>query len=365
MVWKEDGNSRGRPTHIWAQPLDDTGTKLTGEPHELLRNDAAWEGPVVEGAFVFRHGDWFYMLYAGNACCGRGCKYATGVARSKALLGPWEKDPGNPILDTNADFRGPGHGSLVAGPSGRLFFLYHSYVLPTFVFTGREMMLDEVTFNAEGWPVINGARGPSTSAPSPFGVKQLRAELTFTDEFAAESLDKSWQWPVKNKPQIELARADGGHLLLAPTERRTRDFFGAVLGRSCTSGDYVATTAVDLRGLKPGAVAGLAAVGDLENSVGISVADGTATVWQIEKAERKDLASAAVGSGPVVHLRMTATGGDRLQFAISPDAKTWTSLDATGNAGYLPPWDRSIRVAIFAGHFGARFDYVRIEPVAK
>src|SRR5436190_9369234 len=31
LIWKEDGNSRKRPTPIWAQRLDDAGTKLIGE----------------------------------------------------------------------------------------------------------------------------------------------------------------------------------------------------------------------------------------------------------------------------------------------------------------------------------------------
>ena len=81
LVWKEDGNSRNLPTPIWAQRLSDDGTKLVGEPKELIRNDAAWEGRVVEGPFILRRNGWFYMFYSGNACCGRECNYALGVAR--------------------------------------------------------------------------------------------------------------------------------------------------------------------------------------------------------------------------------------------------------------------------------------------
>ncbi|HZJ15924.1 MAG TPA: family 43 glycosylhydrolase, partial [Chthoniobacteraceae bacterium] len=194
LVWKEDGNSRNKPTLIWAQRLDATGTKLTGEMHELLRNDTAWEGAVVEGPFILRRGDWFYMLYAGNACCGRGCNYAAGVARSKSFLGPWEKNPRNPIIKTNEHFRGPGHGSVVADAKGRLFFLYHAYTLPTFIYTGREMVLDEITFGEDGWPVINAGRGTSASAPSPFGAEQKREELAFFDDFSEGKLRPGWQW---------------------------------------------------------------------------------------------------------------------------------------------------------------------------
>src|SRR5690242_13860626 len=39
LVWKEDGNSRGLPTPIWAQPLSEDGTRLEGERTQILLND--------------------------------------------------------------------------------------------------------------------------------------------------------------------------------------------------------------------------------------------------------------------------------------------------------------------------------------
>ena len=39
LIWKEDGNSRKIPTILWAQELDENGTKLIGQPREILRND--------------------------------------------------------------------------------------------------------------------------------------------------------------------------------------------------------------------------------------------------------------------------------------------------------------------------------------
>ena len=62
LIWKEDGNSRGQPTPIWAQRLDDDGTKLVGQPRELIRNDVAWEGPLVEGPYILRRNGWFYLF---------------------------------------------------------------------------------------------------------------------------------------------------------------------------------------------------------------------------------------------------------------------------------------------------------------
>ena len=128
LIWKEDGNDRNQPTPIWAQRLAESGTRLIGRRTEILRNDAPWEKHVVEGTFIVRRGGWFYHFYSGNACCGRECNYALGVARARKLLGPWEKNPQNPILAANENWRCPGHGSIVSTPDGRDFSLS---LLPT------------------------------------------------------------------------------------------------------------------------------------------------------------------------------------------------------------------------------------------
>jgi hypothetical protein len=51
LIWKEDGNSRKRPTPLWIQKLSDDGTKLVGEMKEIMRNDAVWERNLVRRAF--------------------------------------------------------------------------------------------------------------------------------------------------------------------------------------------------------------------------------------------------------------------------------------------------------------------------
>ena len=98
LIWKEDGNSVGKPTPIWMQAMNEERTELTGPKQELFRNDKPWEGGLVEGVSIIKNKDYFYAVYAAAGCCGTGCTYGTGVARSKKLAGPWEKYSGNPIL---------------------------------------------------------------------------------------------------------------------------------------------------------------------------------------------------------------------------------------------------------------------------
>lgn len=336
LVWKEDGNSRQLPTILWAQPLDETGTRLTGERREILRNDVKWEGAVVEGPFLLKRDGWFHLFYAGNSCCGSRAEYAEGSARSKSLLGPWEKCPRNPLLAANEAFRAPGHGSIVDDPSGRLWLLYHAYSQPTMVFTGREMMLDEVTFGTDGWPAINSGNGPSVNAPAPLAMPGRRAESTFRDEF--RSLQPGWQWPIHRRPRFVPAREDGTKAVLASTGDQP-----AILGRSVTSGDLRAT-AVFARPAD-GAMTGLSACGDPGNMITLECADGKAAVVRTERGKRETLSAITLPDGPVLHLRLSISGGHRLQFAVSPDGQTWTAA-GDGDGGFLPPWDRSIRTAL-------------------
>jgi beta-xylosidase len=366
LVWKEDGNSRKLPTVIWAQRLSEDGTQLVGDRKDLVRNDAPWEGAVVEGPFVLRRGDWFYLFYSGSGCCGRGCAYALGVARARALLGPWEKDPANPILPGNEHWKCPGHGSIVSDERGRYFLLYHAYDAGTFVYTGREMLLDEVIFGDDGWPTINSGKGPSSGAPAPLGITQTRTGRTFFDDFNSPRLNPGWQWPQANEPGIRLDPANGGQLVLASADDRSSDAIGAVLARSTTSGDYEATTVIDTRGLKLGAFAGLSAFGDPANAMGVAVGEGKAVVWQREKNQHKNVAEIGGVNWPSVYLRLTATGGNRFRFDLSPDGRDWKPAGETADGGYLPPWDRSVRVALTVGGVvGAegRFNSFRITPV--
>ena len=130
LVWKADGNDAepDQPTVIFAQRLSEDFRKLLGKRKEILRNTERWEKHVTEGSFIIRRGEWFYHFYSGNACCGRGCDYALGVARSRKLLGRWEKHPANPILAANEMWQCPGHGSIVKTPAGRDYLLYLSLI---------------------------------------------------------------------------------------------------------------------------------------------------------------------------------------------------------------------------------------------
>jgi beta-xylosidase len=372
LLWKEDGNSVSKPTPIWAQALSADGTRLTGERKEILRNDQPWEkhaslpyGDLIEGPAIVRRNGWFYMFYSGNFCCARECNYMVGVARSRKLLGPWEKNPQNPILAGNDNWKCPGHGTVVTDTRGRDWLMYHAMHPKDFVYVGRQALLDEVKWGQNGWPTINDGKGPSARATAPLGSRELNAEYRFFDDFLAPRIRPGWQWPQANEPVISMDATRKGWLLLAPTDEQATDPLGAVVARSTTVGDYDATTVIETGRLNAGAMAGLTAYGDAENALGLSVRDGRVVLWRREKKEQRTIATQDAPSVASLHIRMRVREGHRYRFAISRDGRDWQNVGDEVDGQYLPPWDRGVRVALTAGGTrGAmgRFGFLRIEP---
>jgi beta-xylosidase len=360
LIWKEDGNSQRKPCVLWAQRLDDSGTKLLGQPKELFRNDTPWEGAVIEGPFIVRRGEYFYLFYSGNGCCGLNCNYALGVARSKSLLGPWEKNPMNPILAGNNDWKCPGHGSIVMDEDGRYWLLYHAYDAKSFVFTGREALLDEVKFTSDGWAQINEGTGPSKHAPSPFGSRHLQAQLKFADTFSGMRLKPGWNWPVSDDPP---ATVSNGKLLLTAVPNQGTNLMGGVIGHSIPTGDFVATATLIPSSVKAGVIAGLAALGDRANSTGVALVDDQIIVWNRVANKQETIVQTDAPKTRHLHFRLMAERG-RHQFAYSTDGKNWTEL-SNASGTHLPPWDRAVRVGLTVGGVKgaeARFDDFRLIP---
>jgi len=337
LVWKEDGNSCFRPTPIWAQRLNDERTALIGKKVELFRNDAAWEGSLVEGSSFIRHGGYLYMFYAGNACCGKHCTYATGVARAKTLLGPWEKCPLNPILTDNATWKCAGHGTPIEA-NGRYFLFHHAYSVMSQEFVGRQGIMSEFTWGADGWPAFEGR---SVQAPAP-DVLALHVE----DNFDGLTLGDEWQWSVNApRPATELRN---GQLLVPASPAR----LGTLLARRTTAATYRAATTLDATTLQPGTYGGIAAVGDPYNGLAlVAGAGGLLEAWRVQAGKMQRLAQVTIEPSASLTLRLECWGGQRYRFAYSTDNATWQPLETEGftvNGTWLPPWDRGVRVALLA-----------------
>ncbi|MBV8688007.1 MAG: family 43 glycosylhydrolase [Alphaproteobacteria bacterium] len=87
---------------------------------------------LVEGAWVVRRADWYYLFFSGDNCCGKDAHYAVMVARSRRATGPFQTlaaatgAPSSAILEANARWIAPGHNSVVTDARGRDWLVYHA-----------------------------------------------------------------------------------------------------------------------------------------------------------------------------------------------------------------------------------------------
>ena len=363
LIWKEDGNDRRQPTWLYAQGLDESGTKLIGKPTKLFRNEGSgWENHVIEGAYVLRRDGWFYLFYSGNACCGRSCNYAMGVARSKTLLGKWEKNPANPILAENETWQCPGHGSLVSTADGRDFLLYHAYRKGSKGFNiGREALLDEVKFE-NGWATINNGKGASKTSSAPFKeTKQQSLFAGLNDEFDENYLSPLWGQSFFN---TQTAQIKDGFLTLAPTDKQltAEKTPEIVVAERTVSSDYTAATRIDFSKMQPDEFAGIAVYSGRDNAVGISLGNGKIFVWRREKGKQIEAGNIELPKNmTTVQLRVKVKSGEIFEFSYSTDGVNRISVGDKINLGGL----EEARVAlIYDGkqtNAGARFDWFRVE----
>ncbi len=345
LIWKEDGNSRGLPTPIWAQRMNEERTALSGEMIELFRNDPnTWEGGLVEGPALVRRGEYFYTFYAGDACCGRECTYGVGVARAKSLKGPWQKHAANPIMQKNDTWKCPGHGTVVSDSAGRDYFLYHAYNTNSSVYAGRQGLLDEITWGSDGWPAFNN-NSPSVTASIPGTRAKTSLTHNVTDNFTGTTLSQTWQWPVNQSPSYNMSEA-GKQLQLQASPQR----IGTVLGQRTKTADYTATAVLQKDSYPAGVMAGLTAIGDQENATGIALNNNEIVLWTVKGNTMNTLARATAPAGNELQFRLVTRQGSQMEFAWSTDGASWNPLNAGQpvDASYLPPWDRAVRVGLTA-----------------
>ncbi len=147
------------------------------------------EGPKIH----FRDG-WFYMLTAVGGTAGPPTGHMVIAARSRSIHGPWEQHPGNPLVRTRQDSEAwwsRGHASLVTGPDGSWWALYHGY-RAHFWTLGRQCLLDPIEWGTDGWFHMTGG-DLSRPLPAPRGGTALPHGMALSDDFGAPlALGSKW-----------------------------------------------------------------------------------------------------------------------------------------------------------------------------
>jgi beta-xylosidase len=346
IIWKEDGNSKGKPTPIWMQELNEARTAVIGEKKELFRNDTPWEGNLVEGVSMLRHGNYIYAFYAAAGCCGTGCTYQSGVARATKLAGPWLKDPSNPVLKNEGVWQCPGHGTPVE-KDGRFYLLYHAYDTAGTVFTGRQGLLREFVFTPDNW--IQFKRDTMSKG---LVIQEEK------DEFSGSILQKPWQWST-NEP-VKYRLQAGKLFLNAGGASRA-----AFLGRKTMTTHYRASIKLDRK--RSTAASGMALVGDDQNRVAAYIIGNTVELIKTKAGKDSLFLSIPIPRHRMASLVMEVRNGKDISFYLGHKRNRLQKLNIVSIDGaFLPPWDRAPRVGLIvkgAAEQKGVFDHFEMIPL--
>ncbi|HEY0955984.1 MAG TPA: family 43 glycosylhydrolase [Roseateles sp.] len=167
-----------------------------------------------EGPKMLFHGGWWHMLLAVGGTAGPPTGHMVIAARSRSLDGPWEQAPHNPLMRTKSTrerWWSRGHGSLVQGPRGDWWMLYHGYE-NSFHTLGRQMLLAPARFSADGWFHVDVDDG--VPLPKPQGGRAMPHGRPLSDDFAGSTLKAHWQFLSGGAGQLARARVADGKLHL-------------------------------------------------------------------------------------------------------------------------------------------------------
>lgn len=141
----------------------------------------------IEGPHLYKIKDWYYLMCAEG---GTRKGHMETIARSKNPYGPFERCPYNPILTqrhlSDAFVRDTGHAELIDDIDGNWWLMFlgtrqHTY--DGFTTLGRETFLAPVTWDDNGWPIVNnGERIKTDMVVDKLDIKVLEKKPVYIAE---------------------------------------------------------------------------------------------------------------------------------------------------------------------------------------
>lgn len=143
-------------SQIYAVELEDDLLQMKGSPVLL----STPEGPLEtstgdyrwnEGPFLLKNptSQLYYLMYSGGHYAE--ASYHMSYSTSTNPLGPFEKSPHNPLLQSNLeeDFSGPGHNSVWIESDGQMLLAYHTHMYRNGG-PNRQLQINEMSFDDQG-----------------------------------------------------------------------------------------------------------------------------------------------------------------------------------------------------------------------
>lgn len=173
-------------------------------PEDWVTENFAPEGPKL-----LRRGPWFYLITAVGGTAGPVTGHMVIAARSRSIHGPWEHCPHNPLVRTlsaGEPWWSRGHATLVEGPGGDWWMVYHGYE-NGFRTLGRQTLLEPIEWTDDGWfRAMGGELG--RPLPMPKGGTAVPHGLALSDDFSGNKF--GMQWTFHDPGPAEMDRVSYG-----------------------------------------------------------------------------------------------------------------------------------------------------------
>ncbi|HEY0087026.1 MAG TPA: family 43 glycosylhydrolase [Allosphingosinicella sp.] len=238
--------------------LADDGLATVGAVEHVYdpwRYPSDWvvEGFSPEGPKITRHGGYFYLITAVGGTAGPPTGHMVIAARSRSIHGPWENHPGNPLVrttDSRERWWSRGHATLVEGPAGDWWTVYHGYENGYWTL-GRQTLLDRIEWTPDGWFRMTGG-DLSQPLPKPKGGKAVRHGQPLSDDFSTLAIGAKWNFFKPAADERARARVEKKALVLKARGKAPSDSSPLLL----IAGDQAYRFEADVE-IAPGATAGL------------------------------------------------------------------------------------------------------------
>jgi xylan 1,4-beta-xylosidase len=350
----EDGRRYLFLAGVYRVRLTDDGLAAEGEPELAYEG---WQYPrdwvvqafALEGPKVLRRGEYFYLLCAEGGTAGPPTSHMVIAARSRSIHGPWENCPHNPIVHT-AEASEPwwsrGHGSLVEGPDGEWWLVYHGYE-NGYRTLGRQTLLEPVEWTSDGWFRATGG-DLSQPLPKPLPTEHGPAMMALSDDFIRPAFGTRWRVYRPASDALSRAHVDAGALVLPGIGDGPRDC-SPVVG---LAGDHAYEVSVDVH-LEGGVEAGLLLFFNDRLFLGMghngrtmtTYAGGQVSFWREPAPATRHLRMRIVNDGQIV------------TFFYGTGSRGWTQhglrFEVSGYNANVVEDLASLRPAVFAAKGGA------------
>ncbi|MGG6314154.1 glycoside hydrolase family 43 protein [Paenibacillus macerans] len=192
MLW-DHRKGRNRFAGIVLQEYDPQRKQLVGPIKNIFKGT---ELRLTEGPHLYKRNGYYYLLTAEG---GTYYDHAVTMARSKAIDGPYEVDPTNPILTSSGKphlaLQKAGHASLVETQTGEWYMVHLTGrpVKEIYCTLGRETAVQRGVWTEDGWfRLASGGNEPQVSVPAPDLPPHPFEPEPERDDFGQEKLDLHW-----------------------------------------------------------------------------------------------------------------------------------------------------------------------------